>query len=230
MKNKSIFVACDTSNLKEIKKILQQTKNRKIKIIPKFGIQFFYSKNGRKFLEKFNNDFWLDLKINDIPQTALSAVDSLKDLKKCKYITVHANGGFEMLKSINKKAKKTNKDLKVLGVTILTSLNNKSLKGIGHTKNVKQLVLKQAALIKKSGCNGIVCSAQEALMVRRKYKNLLIMTPGIRLPGDSSNDQMRIMTPKQAFKNKVSGIVIGRSLTKGNIKNNTKKLADHLNK
>ena len=230
MKNKSIFVACDTSNLKEIKKILKQTKNKKLKIIPKFGIQFFYSKNGRKFLEKFKNDFWLDLKINDIPQTALSAVDSLKDLKKCKYITVHANGGFEMLKSIKKKAKKTNKDLKVLGVTILTSLNNKSLKGIGHTKNVKQLVLKQAALIKKSGCNGIVCSAQEALMVRRKYKNLLIMTPGIRLPGDSSNDQMRIMTPKQAFKNKVSGIVIGRSLTKGNIKNNTKKLADHLNK
>ena len=230
MKNKSIFVACDTSNLKETKKILQQTKNRKLKIIPKFGIQFFYSKNGRKFLEKFKNDFWLDLKINDIPQTALSAVDSLKDLKKCKYITVHANGGFEMLKSIKKKAKNINKNLKVLGVTILTSLNNKSLKEIGHTKNVKQLVLKQAALIKKSGCDGIVCSAQEALMVRKKYKNLLIITPGIRLPGDSSNDQMRIMTPKQAFKNKASGIVIGRSLTKGNIKNNTKKLTEHLNK
>ena len=112
----------------------------------------------------------------------------------------------------------------------LTSLNNKSLKEIGHTKNVKQLVLRQAALIKKSGCDGIVCSAQEALMVRKRYKNLLIITPGIRLPGDSSNDQMRIMTPKQAFKNKVSGIVIGRSLTKGNIRNNTKKLIDHLNK
>ena len=135
-----------------------------------------------------------------------------------------------MLKSIKKKVNKVNKDLKILGVTILTSLNNKSLKEIGYTKNVKQLVLKQAALIKKSGCNGIVCSAQEALMVRRKYKNLLIITPGIRLPGDGSNDQMRIMTPKQAFKNKVSGIVIGRSLTKGNIKKNTQKLTDHLNK
>jgi len=230
MKNKTIFVACDTSNLKKIKKIINQTNSNKLKIIPKFGLQFFYSKNGRKFLEKFKNDFWLDLKINDIPQTALSAVDSLKDLKKCKYITIHVNGGLEMLKSIKKKAKKINKNLKVLGVTILTSLNNKSLKEIGHTKNVKKLVLKQAALIKKSGCDGIVCSAQEAMMVSKKYKNLLIITPGIRLPGDSSNDQMRIMTPKQAFKNKVSGIVIGRSLTKGNIKNNTKKLADHLNK
>ena len=230
MKNKTIFVACDSSNLKKIKKIITQTRTKKLKIIPKFGLQFFYYKKGRKFLENIKNDFWLDLKINDIPQTALSAIDSLKDLKKCRYITVHVNGGFEMLKSIKKKVKKVNKNLKVLGVTILTSLNNKSLKEIGHTKNVKQLVLKQAALIKKSGCDGIVCSAQEALMVRKRYKNLLIITPGIRLPGDSSNDQMRIMTPKQAFKNKVSGIVIGRSLTKGNIRNNTKKLSDHLNK
>ena len=117
-----------------------------------------------------------------------------------------------------------------LGVTILTSLNKKSLKEIGHTKSVEQLVIKQAGLIKKSGCDGIVCSAQEAMIVRKRHKNLLIITPGIRLPGDSSNDQMRIMTPRQAFKNKVSGIVIGRSLTKGNIKNNTKKLTDHLNK
>ena len=230
MKNKTVFVACDTSDLKKVKKIITQTKTKKLKIIPKFGLQFFYSKQGRKFLEKVKSDFWLDLKINDIPQTASSAIDSLKDLKKCKYITVHVNGGLDMLKSIKKKAKKINKNLKVLGVTILTSLNNKSLKEIGHTKNIKQLVLKQAALIKKSGCDGIVCSAQEAMMVRKRYKNLLIITPGIRLPGDSSNDQMRIMTPKQAFKNKVSGIVIGRSLTKGNIKNNTKKLIDHLNK
>ena len=92
------------------------------------------------------------------------------------------------------------------------------------------MVTKQADLIKKSGCDGIVCSAQEAMMVRKKYKNLLIITPGIRLPGDSVNDQKRVMTPKEAFENKVSGIVIGRSLTKGNIKNNTRKLLDHLNK
>jgi len=228
MKNKIIFVACDTSNLNETKKIIKQTQTDKIKIVPKFGLQFFYSKQGRKFLEKIKTNFWLDLKINDIPQTALSAVDSLKDLKRCKYITVHASGGLQMLRAVKKKAKKINKKLKVLGVTILTSLNNKSLKDIGHTKNIKQLVLKQADLIKKSGCDGIVCSAQEALLVRKKYKNLLIITPGIRLPGESSNDQMRIMTPRQAFKNKVSGIVIGRSLTKGNIKNNAKKLFDHL--
>ena len=230
MKHKNIFVACDTSNLGEIKKIIKQTQTNKLKIVPKFGLQFFYSKNGRKFLENFKKDFWLDLKINDIPQTALSAVDSLKDLKKCKYITVHANGGLEMLKVIKKKAKSINKDLKVLVVTILTSLDNKSLQEIGHTKSVEQLVLKQASLIKKSGCDGIVCSAQEAKMVRKKFKKLFIVTPGIRLPGDSANDQSRVMTPNDAFKNKVSGIVMGRSLIKGNIKRNTQRLIDHLNR
>ena len=226
---KKIFIALDTSNLTKIKRIIKQTQTNKLKIIPKFGLQFFYSKNGRKFLENFKNDFWLDLKINDIPQTALSALDSLKDLKKCKYITVHANGGFEMLSVIKKKAKTINKDLKILGVTILTSLNNKSLKEIGHTKSVKQLVLKQASLIKKSGCEGIVCSAQEAKIVRKKYKDLFIVTPGIRLPGDNKNDQSRVTTPIDAFKNKVSGIVMGRSLVKGKIKNNIQKLIDHLN-
>ena len=192
MKNKIIFVACDTSNLDQIKKILKNINTKKLKIIPKFGLQFFYSKNGRKFLEKYKSDFWLDLKINDIPQTALSAVDSLKDLKKCKYITVHANGGLNMLKAIKEKTKQINKNLKVLGVTVLTSLNNKSLKEIGHTKTIEQLVLKQAGIVKKSGCDGIVCSANEAKMIRKKYKNFLIITPGIRMPGDDLNDQARV--------------------------------------
>ena len=134
-----------------------------------------------------------------------------------------------MLKAIKKETKKINKNLKVLVVTVLTSLNNNSLKEIGYNKKVKQIVLKQADLIKKSGCDGIVCSAQEAKIVRKKYKNLFIVTPGIRLPGDSSNDQSRVMSPNDAFKNNVSGIVMGRSLIKGNIKKNIQKLIDHLN-
>ena len=228
--NKTVFVACDTSSINQVKKIISQTKTNKIKIIPKFGLQFFYSKNGRKFLEKFKDNFWLDLKLNDIPQTALSAIDSLKDLKGCKYITVHANGGLEMIKAIKKKTIKINKNIKVLVVTILTSLNNKSLREIGYTKSAEQLVLKQAGLIKKSRCDGIVCSGKEAKILRKKYKNLFIITPGIRLPGDSKNDQSRVMTPNDAFENKVSGIVMGRSLIQGNIKNNIQKLIDHLNK
>ncbi len=229
-KNKIIFLAFDTSDIKYVKKIITAINSKKLKIIPKFGLQFFYSKNGRKYLEKFKKDYWLDLKINDIPQTALSAVDSLKDLKNCKYLTVHASGGLEMLKAIKKKSNKINKNLKILGVTILTSLNDNSLRKIGYNKKVEQLVLKQAKLIKEAGCDGVVCSAHEAKIIKRKYKNLFIVTPGIRLPGDKINDQSRIMTPDDAFKNKVSAVVMGRSIIKGNIKNNIKRLIDHLNK
>ncbi len=228
MKKYKVFVACDSSNVKKIKEILRKTNNKKIEIIPKFGLQFFYSKNGRKFLEKFKKPFFLDVKISDVPNTAISALDSLKDLKKLKYITVHASGGLEMLKAVTLKAKKINKKIKVLGVTILTSLNNKSVKKIGYKDKVENLVLKQASLIKQSGAAGCVCSANEAKIIRKKFKNLFIVTPGIRLPGDNSNDQKRITTPKIAFQNKVSAIVIGRSLTSSNIKNNLKKLINHL--
>jgi orotidine-5'-phosphate decarboxylase len=232
MKNKKkiVFLACDTSNLNQIKKIIKETKTNKLKIIPKFGLQFFYSKHGRKFLEKFKKPYFLDVKISDVPNTALSALDSLKDLKQLRYITVHANGGLESLKAITRKAKTINRNIKVLGVTILTSLDNKSVKEIGYTKSVDQLVLKQAALIKKSGAAGCICSAREAKLIRKKYKNFFIVTPGIKLPGDKSNwDQARVETPANAFSNKVSAIVMGRSLVSGKIKNNLKRLINHLN-
>ncbi len=230
MSKKKIFVACDTSNINKIKNIIKETKTHKLKIIPKFGLQFFFSKNGRKFLENFKSEFFLDIKLKDIPMTALSAMDSLKDLKKLRYITVHASGGLEMMKAVTQKAKRINKNIKVLGVTILTSLNNKSLREIGYARSVEKLVLKQISLIKSSGAAGCICSAKEAQIIRKKYKRLFIVTPGIRLPGDKKNDQERVMSPKEAFKNKVSAIVIGRSLTKNNIKKNVKRLIDHLEK
>ncbi len=229
MKKYKVFVACDTSNINLVRKIIQNTKNRKIEIIPKFGLQFFYSKNGRKFLEKFKGNFFLDLKLNDISTTAKAAINSIQDLKRCRYITIHANGGFEMMKAVKKEAKKVNKNLKILGVTVLTSLNNRSLRETGHTKNINQIVRKQASLIKKSGCHGIVCSAQEAKFVKMKYKNLFVVTPGIRLPGDKKNDQSRVVTPFDAFvKNQADAIVMGRSLTKNNIKKNIQNLINHI--
>ena len=114
-------------------------------------------------------------------------------------------------------------------MTVLTSLNNKSLKEMGHTKNIGQVVLKQVNLIKKAGLHGAILSAKEAKIVKKKYKNLFIVTPGIRLPGDNNDDQARVVTPFDALiKNKVNAIVMGRSLLRGNIKNNIKKLIDHL--
>ena len=230
MKNKKIFfVACDTSNLNQIKKIIKDTKTPELKIIPKFGLQFFYSKNGRKFLENYKSEFMLDIKASDIPQTISSALYSIKDLKKIKYITVMASVGLKGLKAFQKQALKINKSIIVCGVTILTSLDNKSLREIGYKDKVEKLVLKQAALIKKAGLKGIVASGFEAKIIRKKYKNFFILTPGIRLPGDKANDQSRILTPKAALKAGASAIVLGRSLHSGKIKHNIKRLIDHLN-
>ena len=88
MRNKLIFIACDTANINKVRNIIVQTKNSDLKIIPKFGLQFFYSKKGRQFLEKIKCNFWLDLKVNDIPQTAVSAIDSIKDLRELTYLKV----------------------------------------------------------------------------------------------------------------------------------------------
>ena len=140
-----------------------------------------------------------------------------------------ASVGLKGLKAFQKQARKINKSIICLGVTILTSLDNKSLREIGYKDKVEKLVLKQAALIKKSGLKGIVASGSEAKIIRKKYKNFFILTPGIRLPGDKANDQSRVLTPKAALQAGASAIVLGRSIHSGKIKHNIKRLIDHLN-
>jgi len=231
--NKKIFIACDTTNHSKVKKIIQYTQSKKLKIGYKFGLEFFYSKSGRSLLSKIGKKqiIFLDLKLNDIPNTCISAINSLKDIKNIKYLTVHINGGYEMLKAIKKKSKKINKKLKILGVTVLTSLSDKSLKKTGHTKSVKTLVIHQAKLAKSAGLDGIVCSAKEAKLVKKICKNMEIVTPGIRLTGDNTQDQNknRVVSPKSAFESGATAIVIGRSITQGSIKNNLQKLIESLN-
>jgi len=231
--NKKIFVACDTTNHNKVKKIIRFTQSKKFKIGYKFGLEFFYSRSGRSFLSKVSKKqiIFLDLKLNDIPNTCISAINSLKDIKNIKYLTVHINGGYEMLKAIKRKSKKINKKLKILGVTVLTSLSDKSLKKTGHTKSVKTLVIHQAKLAKSAGLDGIVCSAKEAKLIKKICKNMEIVTPGIRLPGDNIQDQNknRVVNPKSAFESGATAIVIGRSITQGSIKNNLQKLIKSLN-
>ena len=230
--NKKIFIACDTINPNKVKKIIKYTQSKKLKIGYKFGLEFFYSKSGRHFLSKISKKqiIFLDLKLTDIPNTCISAINSLKDIKNIKYLTVHINGGYEMLKAIKKKSKKINKKLKILGVTVLTSLSDKSLKKTGHTKSVKTLVIHQAKLAKSAGLDGIVCSAKEAKLVKKICKNMEIVTPGIRLIGDNTQDQNknRVVSPKSAFESGATAIVIGRSITQGSIKNNLQKLIKSL--
>jgi len=226
---KKIFIACDTSNPNVIKKIISHTKTNKLDIGYKLGLEFFYSRDGRKFISKLKNKkIFLDLKLNDIPNTCASTIHSLKDLKNISYLTVHINGGYEMLKAIKKASKKINKKLKILGVTVLTSLSNSSIKKIGHRRSIKELVKKQAALAKSARLDGIVCSGYEAKSLKKICKRMDIITPGIRLKGDGAGDQKRVMSPRDAFKNGATAIVIGRSITKGNIKNNIQKLIKSL--
>ena len=228
---KNIFIACDTSNTKKINKIikLSHIKSSKYKIGYKFGLEFFYTKNGRNFLSKLKTkNLWLDLKIFDIPNTSAASIVSLRDLKNISYITIHISGGIEMMRLVKKQAKKYNKNLKILGVTILTSFSNSSIKKIGHTKSIKDLVRQQAKLAKEAKLDGVVCSAYEINIVKRVSKKIKIFTPGIRLAGDKKNDQKRVMTPAEAFKNGANSIVIGRSVTAGNIKKNFQKLIKSL--
>jgi len=225
-KNNTIFVACDTSSLSKIKKIIKLTKNSPLNIGYKFGLEFFNSKHGRSFISKLPKQHmvWLDLKLKDIPNTVSSSIHSLKDLTNVSYLTIHASGGMEMMQAAKQAAAKTNKKLKVLAVTVLTSFSEKSIKQTGHTKSIKKIVIQQASLAKKAKLDGIVCSGHEAKSIKTICKKMQIITPGIRLEGDSKGDQQRVMTPSQAFQNGATGIVIGRSITNGNIKKNIQKL------
>ncbi len=229
---RNIFIACDTNNIKKIKKIIKKTqiKIKGYKIGYKLGLEFFYSKFGRKFIEESKiKNLWLDLKIFDIPNTSSAAVRSLKDLKNVSYLTVHISGGPDMLNAIRKIKKKYNKKLKILGVTVLTSFSNSSIKKIGHTKSVKDLVKKQAELARASKLDGVVCSAQEIKFIKKICKRMEIVTPGIRFKNEKLNDQKRVMSPKDAFKNGATSIVMGRSIIKGNIEKNFQNLIKSLN-
>ena len=191
---------------------------------------FIQNQEDHSYLKIIKNKLvFLDLKLNDIPKTCVSAIQSLKDLKNIKYITVHINGGYEMLRAIKKATRKINKKLKVLGVTVLTSLSNKSLKKIGYTKSINKIVIQQAKLAKLTGLDGIVCSGHEVKLIKKICKKMEIITPGIRLMGDRNEDQKRVTTPQKAFMNGATSIVIGRSITKGNIKKNIQKLIKSLN-
>ena len=222
MKKNKIFIACDSSDISKIKQILTKTQTHEIKLGYKFGLEFFNSPNGRKFVSKLKNKIiFADLKLHDIPNTCLSTIRALKDLK-IDYLTIHISSGLEALRA----SKKISGKIKLVGVTILTSLDDKALKQIGFNKKIKKIVFHQAKLAHKANLDAIVCSAQEVNIVKKVFKKEII-TPGIRF-NSKSNDQKRVLSPKKAFKKGSDWLVIGRPITKGNIKKNIQKLIDHL--
>mgnify|MGYP001345795502 FL=1 len=223
MKKNKIFVACDTPKISKVKEIIKKTRNYKIKVGYKFGLEFLNSKNGRNFLSKLKNETtFADLKLHDIPNTCVSTIKAIKDLK-VNYLTIHISCGLVALKA----CKKISGNIKLVGVSVLTSLDNKTLKELGYDKKVEKVVYHQAKLASKAKLDAFVCSAKEVHIVKKVFKKEII-TPGIRF-NFSSNDQKRVVTPKQAFKNGSDWLVIGRPITKGNIKKNIIALVDHLN-
>ena len=219
MKKSKVFIACDTTDLTKVKKIIAQSQTNKIKIGYKFGLEFMNSKRGRQFVSKLRNKIiFVDLKLNDTVHTMLSAVKALKDLK-INYLTVHISSGLAALKAV----KKVSGSIKIVGVSTLTSLNNKDLKMIGYSRSVKNLVAHQASLAKRAALDALVCSPFEVNIVRKIFKKEII-TPGVQI-GKKNYDQKRSMEAK-----KVSSdwLVIGRSVTRGNIKKNIQKLIKSL--
>ncbi len=219
-KPKKLFIACDTTNLKKVKKIINQSQSTELKIGYKFGLEFMNSKNGRQFISRLKNKtIFIDLKLNDTVNTMLSAVKALKDLK-INYLTVHISSGLAALKAV----KKISGSTKIVGVTTLTSLNNKDLKLIGYNKSIKKLVIQQAKLAKKASLDALVCSPHEVNAVRKIFKKEII-TPGVQI-GRKNYDQKRSMEAKKV---KSDWLVIGRAITRGrNIKKNIQNLAKEL--
>ena len=219
MKKPKIFIACDTNNLTRVKEIINQTQSSKIKIGYKFGLEFMNSKNGRNFISKLKNKIiFVDLKLNDTVNTMISTVKTLKDIK-INYLTVHISSGLAALKAVKKVSGQT----KIIGVTTLTSLNNKDLKLIGYNKSVTNLVTHQAKLAKKANLDALVCSPYEVRAVRKIFKKEII-TPGVQM-GKRNYDQKRSM---EVNKVKSDWLVIGRAITKGNIKKNIQNLYNEL--
>ena len=219
MKKPKIFIACDTTNLNKVKKIIKQSQSKRIKIGYKFGLEFMNSKNGRKFISKIKKKIiFIDLKLNDTVNTMKSAVKALKDLK-INYLTIHISSGFAALKAV----KKISGSIKIVGVSTLTSLNDNDLKLIGYNKSVKQLVIHQAKLAKKAGLDALVCSPYEVNAVRKIFKKEII-TPGVQI-GKRNYDQKRSMEAKKV---KSDWLVIGRAVTRGNIKKNIQNLTKEL--
>jgi len=216
---KKIFIACDTTNIIKVKKIIAQSQTNKIKIGYKFGLEFMNSKNGRQFISKLRNKIiFVDLKLHDTVHTMLSAVKALKDLR-INYLTVHISSGLTALKAV----KKVSGSIKIIGVSTLTSLNDKDLKKIGYNRSVKNLVALQAKLAKQASLDAIVCSPFEVNIVRKIFKKEII-TPGVQI-GKKNYDQKRSMEAKKV---KSDWLVIGRSVTRGNIKKNIQKLIKSL--
>ena len=211
MNLKKIIVALDNDNLKKTIKIVQELKDHTFAF--KIGYEFFYNfgLEGYKLIKNKNVKIFLDLKLHDIPNTVKKGINAISKLEPY-FVTIHISGGDNMLKAANL----TKNNIKILGISILTSLDSDLTEKYYYNKNIENIVSNYTQYALENNLDGIVCSPKEISIVKNKaQKKLLIITPGIR-PANydiSNDDQSRTMTPKEAIKAGADYLVIGRPIT-----------------
>ena len=219
MDKDKIIIALDVNNIKEEERLLSILSPH-IKIF-KVGMGLFYSCGPKAIdvIKKYDREVFLDLKFHDIPNTVCSSSRAAARLGVFMF-NVHAQGGSEMMKAAVEAAEEESQRLgidrpRILGVTVLTSMDKDILQEVGVNKSPKEQVLHLARLARESGLDGVVASPQEITAVRKEIgEDFLIVTPGIRPEGVDAQDQKRTATPKEAFAKGADYIVIGRPITK----------------
>jgi orotidine-5'-phosphate decarboxylase len=220
MRNKNIFIACDVSSQKEILDLLELI-HEDISGI-KIGLQYITQRSPEEIreLSKFKKPIFYDGKFFDIKNTLVESVNSLKDLN-VDYATVHLLNGLDALKAANQAAQKIN--LRLLGVSVLTSFSDEDLEDLGFNNKVEDQVKRLVKIAMDSDIFGIICSPLEVKMVKQIAPKLKCFTPGIRME-DLKDDQKRTMSANEAIKAGSDYLIIGRPITKGNPKENIKNI------
>ena len=224
MYSKKIIVALDSKDLNRTIRLVNILKKEVYAF--KIGYQFFYNfgLNGYKKIYSICPKIFLDLKLHDIPNTVEKGLEAIVKMKPL-FTTIHISGGDEMMKITSSNKKKT----KILGISVLTSLNSSQTKKYYNQKNISELVKKFSQAAKKNKLDGVVCSPQEIKYIRKKIgKNFIIVTPGIRIDNKiKGDDQKRVETPKKAIELGANFLVIGRPITESK---NPLKVLKELNK
>ena len=223
-----IILALDTTDFKEAIRITEKVKNKIFTV--KLGLEFFNA-HGKEGIKKFNDigvtNLMLDIKLKDIGQTVYKAIKALDNIK-FGFLTIHGQGGREMIEKAKKAASEIKSKPNIMMVTILTALDDNDLKDMGNNDTVVKQVEKLARLAKDMNV-GVICSGLEAKIVRKIIgPNLPIFTPGVRMNDDNKNDQKRVCTPLESINNGADKIIMGRSLIKGNIEENIDKVSNSI--
>lgn len=210
----SIIVALDAKSHYDAMTIAEQLDPALCRV--KVGKELFTHEGPAvvKALQDKGFEVFLDLKFHDIPNTTAQAVCAAADLGVWM-VNVHASGGRKMMETCVERLKAGNYKTQLIAVTVLTSMGHEDLKDLGLDIEPFQQVQRLAKLTQESGLDGVVCSAQEAKMLRETLgQDFALVTPGIRPDGSNADDQKRIVTPKQAMQDGSTHLVIGRPITK----------------